>query len=188
MAEYNSTAARVRSVLVLGGARSGKSAYAQSLAEANGHQRLYLATAEPGDAEMAARIAWHRADRGDSWMLLEEPLKVPQALRSLAHPDRVILVDCLTLWLSNLMLAGRDPEAAIARLAAAIGVLAGPAILVSNEVGMGIVPEHKLARDFRDWQGRANRKIARVCDAAVFVAAGLPLQLKPSPGPSVRLT
>jgi adenosylcobinamide kinase / adenosylcobinamide-phosphate guanylyltransferase len=188
MAQCSLTAARVRSVLVLGGARSGKSAYAQSLAEANRSERLYLATAEPGDAEMQARIVWHRADRGESWRLLEEPLKVPQALRSLAQPDRVILVDCLTLWLSNLMLAGRDPEAAIARLAAAIGALSGPAIFVSNEVGLGIVPEHKLGRDFRDWQGRANRKIARVCDAAVFVAAGIPFQLKPAPGPSVRLT
>ncbi len=188
MALENVTAARVRSVLVLGGARSGKSAYAQSLAEAHASERLYVATAEPADEEMAARIARHRASRGKSWTTLEEPLKVPQALRSLAHPGGVILVDCLTLWLSNLMLAGRDPEAAIARLADAIGALAGPAILVSNETGMGIVPEHKLGRDFRDWQGRANRRIAQACDAAVFLAAGLPVQLKPAPPPSLRLT
>ncbi len=188
MALENVTAARVRSVLVLGGARSGKSAYAQSLAEAHASERLYVATAEPADEEMAARIARHRADRGKSWTTLEEPLKVPQALRSLARPGGVILVDCLTLWLSNLMLAGRDPEAAIARLADAIGALAGPAILVSNEIGMGLVPEHKLGRDFRDWQGRANHKIAQACDAAVFLAAGLPVQLKPAPQPSLRLT
>jgi adenosylcobinamide kinase / adenosylcobinamide-phosphate guanylyltransferase len=181
-------AASVRSVLVLGGARSGKSAYALRLAEANGSEKLYLATAEAGDAEMAARIARHKADRGHGWTTIEEPLKVPQALRSLARPDRVILVDCLTLWLSNMMLAGRDPEAAIARLADVVGRLKGPAILVSNEVGLGIVPEHKLARDFRDWQGQANRKIALACDAAVFLAAGLPVQLKPAPPPTVRLT
>jgi adenosylcobinamide kinase / adenosylcobinamide-phosphate guanylyltransferase len=180
--------ASVRSVLVLGGARSGKSAYAQSLAEANGSEKLYLATAEPGDEEMAARIARHQAERGDGWTTLEEPLKVPQALRSLARPGRVILVDCLTLWLSNMMLAGRDPAAAIARLADAVDTLRGPAILVSNEIGLGIVPEHKLGRNFRDWHGQANREIARTCDAAVFIAAGLPVQLKPAPGPSVRLT
>jgi adenosylcobinamide kinase / adenosylcobinamide-phosphate guanylyltransferase len=181
-------AASVRSVLVLGGARSGKSAYALGLAEANGSEKLYLATAEALDADMAARIARHKADRGDGWTTMEEPLRVPQALRSLARPGRVILVDCLTLWLSNMMLAGRDPEAAIARLADAVARLKGPAILVSNEVGLGIVPEHKLGRDFRDWHGKANRKIALACDAAVFIAAGLPVQLKPAPPPSVRLT
>ena len=169
------------------GARSGKSAYAQSLAEAHASERLYVATAEPADEEMAARIARHRADRGKSWTTLEEPLKVPQALRSLAHPGGLILVYCLTLWLSNLMLVVR-PEAAIARLADAIGALAGPAILVSNEIGMGLVPDHKLGRDFRDWQGRANRRIAQACDAAVFLAAGLPVQSKPAPPPSLRLT
>ena len=178
---------RVRSLLVLGGARSGKSAYAQSLAEAFGPERLYLATAEAGDEEMAARIARHRADRGQGWATLEEPLEVARALGAEARPGRVVVVDCLTLWLSNLMLAGREPGAAIAGLAEAIGALAGPAILVSNEVGMGIVPDHKLGREFRDWQGRANREIAQACDAAVFIAAGLPVQLKPAPALSVRL-
>ena len=105
----------------------------------------------------------------------------PSALGAEARPGRVVVVDCLTLWLSNLMLAGREPGAAIAGLAGAIGALAGPAILVSNEVGLGIVPEHRLGREFRDWQGRANREIAQACDAAVFIAAGLPVQLKPAP-------
>ena len=100
----------------------------------------------------------------------------------------MIVVDCLTLWLSNLLLAGRDPAPAVAGLADAIAALAGPVILVSNEVGMGLVPDHKLGREFRDWQGRANREIARVCDAVVFVAAGLPLQLKPAATPSVQLS
>jgi adenosylcobinamide kinase/adenosylcobinamide-phosphate guanylyltransferase len=178
---------RVRSLLVLGGARSGKSAYAQSLAEAFGPERLYLATAEVGDEEMAARIARHRADRGQGWATLEEPLEVARALGAEARPGRIVVVDCLTLWLSNLMLAGREPGAAIAGLAEAIGALAGPTILVSNEVGLGIVPDHKIGREFRDWQGRANREIAEACNAAVLIAAGLAVQLKPAPALSVRL-
>jgi adenosylcobinamide kinase / adenosylcobinamide-phosphate guanylyltransferase len=178
---------RIRSLFVLGGARSGKSAYAQRLAEASCAERLYLATATPGDEEMAARIARHRAGRGQGWTTLEEPLELVRALGQEARAGRVVVVDCLTLWLSNLMLAGRDPAPALAGLAAAIAALAGPAILVSNEVGMGIVPDHRLGREFRDWQGRANQEIARVCDAAILVAAGLPLQLKPLATPSVQL-
>ena len=177
----------VRSLLVLGGARSGKSAYALKVAEASCSERLYVATATAGDEEMAARIARHQADRGRGWITLEEPLEVACALAAKARPGRAIVVDCLTLWLANVMLAGRDPEPAVAGLAAAIAALAGPAILISNEVGMGIVPDHKLGREFRDWQGRANGEIARVCDAVIFVAAGLPLQLKPAAIPSVQL-
>ena len=187
MEQLDQTPARVRSLPVLGGARSGKSAYAQSLAECYGPERLFLATAEAGDEEMAARIARHQADRGQGWATLEEPLEVAWALGAEARPGRVVVVDCLTLWLSNLMLAGREPKAAIAGLAEAVGSLAGPAILVSNEVGLGIVPEHKLGREFRDWQGRANREVARACDAAVFIAAGLPVQLKPTQALSIRL-
>jgi adenosylcobinamide kinase / adenosylcobinamide-phosphate guanylyltransferase len=185
--DQNAPQARVRSLLVLGGARSGKSAYAQRLAEAYGPERLYLATATPGDREMAARIARHQADRGQGWTTLEEPLEVARALGVEARAGRVIVVDCLTLWLSNLTLAGRDPESSITVLADAIGGLAGPAILVSNEVGMGLVPDYKLGREFRDWQGRANWEIARVCDAVIFVAAGLPLQLKPAATPGLQL-
>jgi adenosylcobinamide kinase / adenosylcobinamide-phosphate guanylyltransferase len=188
MEEGDCTPSQVRSLLVLGGARSGKSAYAQSLAETYGPKRLYLATAGAGDEEMATRIARHRADRGQGWTTLEEPLEVASALGAEARPGRVVVVDCLTLWLSNLMLAGREPGAAIAGLGAAIGALAGPAILVSNEVGMGIVPEHRLGREFRDWQGRANREIAQACDAAVFIAAGLPVELKPVRALGVRLS
>jgi adenosylcobinamide kinase/adenosylcobinamide-phosphate guanylyltransferase len=178
---------RIRSLLVLGGARSGKSAYAQRLAEAYGSERLYLATAAPGDEEMAARIARHQAERGRAWTTLEEPLEVARALGDEARPGRAILVDCLTLWLTNLMLAGRDPAPAVASLADAITTLAGPAILISNEVGMGIVPDHKLGREFRDWQGRANQQIALACDAAILIIAGLPLQLKPATTASVHL-
>jgi adenosylcobinamide kinase/adenosylcobinamide-phosphate guanylyltransferase len=187
MVETETRQARIRSLLVLGGARSGKSAYAQSLAEAYGSERLYLATAQPGDAEMAARIARHRADRGQGWTTLEEPLAIAAALRTHAQPSRVVVVDCLTLWLSNLMLAGRDPGPAVTGLADAIGELAGPVLIVSNEVGMGLVPDNKLGREFRDWQGRANREIGAACDAVIFVAAGIPLQLKPAATPSVHL-
>ena len=127
--------------------------------------------ASPGTGRTGARAGRRWRSRSRS----------PGRFGAEARPGRVVLVDCLTLWLSNLMLAGRDPGAAVAGLADAIGVLAGPAILVSNEVGMGIVPEHKLGREFRDWQGRANREIAQACDAAVFIAAGLPVQLKPAP-------
>jgi adenosylcobinamide kinase / adenosylcobinamide-phosphate guanylyltransferase len=187
MARANKPQKIARSLLVLGGARSGKSAYAQRLAEAHGPERLYLATAAAGDEEMAARIARHRADRGQGWRTFEEPLEIATALLTHAQADRVVVVDCLTLWLSNLMLAGRDPGHALTVLADAMGRLMGPAILVSNEVGMGIVPDHKLGREFRDWQGRANREIGAACDVVMLVAAGLPLQLKPAATPNVQL-
>jgi adenosylcobinamide kinase/adenosylcobinamide-phosphate guanylyltransferase len=177
----------VRSALILGGARSGKSAYAQGLAEAHAPNRLYLATAAPGDEEMLARIARHQADRGAGWTTLEEPLEVASAVLAHARAGRVVVVDCLTLWLSNLMLSGRDPGPAVTGLADAVGALAGPALFVSNEVGMGLVSDHKLGREFRDWQGRANRQIGAACDAVIFVAAGLPLQLKPAATPNVQL-
>ena len=188
MAQKGQALVRARSVLVIGGARSGKSAYAQRLAEAHALERLYLATAAAGDAEMAARIARHQADRGAGWTVLEEPLELAKALALQARPGRVVLVDCLTLWLSNLLMAGRDLVSEIAGLTRTIEGLKGPAILVSNEVGMGIVPEHKLGREFRDWQGRANQEAARACDAAILVAAGLPVQLKPARPLRLRLS
>jgi adenosylcobinamide kinase / adenosylcobinamide-phosphate guanylyltransferase len=188
MEESSGSEAHIRSVLVLGGARSGKSAYAQRLAEANGLERLYLATAMAGDEEMAARIARHQRDRAHGWTTVEEPLEIAAALAAHTGPDRAVVVDCLTLWLSNLMLAGRDPGSAIKALAAAILDLSGPTILVSNEVGMGLVPDNKLGREFRDWQGWANREIGAACDAVIFVAAGLPLQLKPAATPSMQLS
>ncbi|MBV9286451.1 MAG: bifunctional adenosylcobinamide kinase/adenosylcobinamide-phosphate guanylyltransferase [Hyphomicrobiales bacterium] len=176
-----------RSVLVLGGARSGKSAYAQSLVEAAGSERLYLATAEAGDAEMAARIARHRADRAKGWTTLEEPLALAETLAAEARPARAVMVDCLTLWLSNLMLAGREVEGEVARLAGALRDLGGPVVLVSNEVGLGVVPDNALARAFRDAQGRLNREIALGCEAVVLVAAGLPTLIKPAPRPALAL-
>ena len=182
-----STVLVARSALVLGGARSGKSAYAQRLAEAAASERLYLATAEAGDAEMAARIARHRADRAQGWTTLEEPLALAEALAAEARPGRALMVDCLTLWLSNLMLAGREVEGETARLTQAIGALQGPAVFVSNEIGLGVVPDNALARAFRDAQGRLNREIALACEAVVLVAAGLPTLIKPAPPPPLAL-
>ena len=177
-----------RSVFVLGGARSGKSAYAQSLAEAAATERLYLATAEAGDAEMADRIARHKQTRRAGWTTCEEPLDLVEALAAEARPGRVVLVDCLTLWITNLMFSGRDIEAETMRFVHVVGALAGPAIIVSNEVGLGLVPETRLNRDFRDNQGRANAAVARASDAVVFLAAGLPTLMKPAPRLDWRLS
>jgi adenosylcobinamide kinase/adenosylcobinamide-phosphate guanylyltransferase len=169
-----------RSVLVFGGARSGKSAYALAVAEGAAPNRLYLATGSAGDEEMAARIIRHQAERGAGWTTLEEPLALAEALAAEARPGRVVLVDCLTFWLANATFAGLDVAAEAAKLCAAIGALKGPAVFVSNEVGAGIVPETKMGRDFRDWQGRINQEAARACDGVVLVAAGLPMLLKPA--------
>jgi len=177
-----------RSVLVLGGARSGKSAYAEGLAEAAAAERLYLATGEAGDSEMADRIARHKEMRGEGWRTREEPLDLVEALGAEARPGRIVLVDCLTLWVANMMLSGRDVEAGTARLTHAVGALRGPAIFVSNEVGLALVPETRLGREFRDLQGRTNAAVARACDAVVFLAAGLPRLLKPAPPLDWRLT
>ena len=163
--------------LVLGGARSGKSAYAESLLSAH-PAPVYLATAEAGDAEMAARIALHRARRGAGWTTIEASHHLAAALISVASPDKAILVDCLTLWLSNLMGAGRNVEVEIERLIETLPSVASPIVFVANEVGLGIVPDNALAREFRDHAGRLNQRLAQICQRVVFVAAGLPLVLK----------
>src|SRR5271170_4977583 len=152
--------------LVLGGARSGKSRHAESLIEACGNG-LYLATAEPGDDEMTARIAAHRARRGAAWTTIEAPLELAATLACHSRADRPVLVDCLTLWLSNLMLAGRDIDAATHELLDALPRLAGPTLLVSNEIGLGIVPDNALALRFRDAAGRLNQAVAAVCQQVV---------------------
>jgi adenosylcobinamide kinase / adenosylcobinamide-phosphate guanylyltransferase len=172
---YESTLPPV--TLVLGGARSGKSAYAERLIGARG---LYLATAEAGDAEMAERIRKHRERRGAGWQTVEEPLDLAVALGHHASADRPILVDCLTLWLSNLMAADRDVGGETRMLAAGLGGLPGPVVLVSNEVGLGLVPSTPLGRAFRDHAGHVNQRIAAAADRVVFVAAGIPFTLKDS--------
>ena len=169
--------AEVRHRLVLGGARSGKSRHAQALAEATGRRRTYLATAEARDEEMAARIAQHQAERSEGWQTLEAPLDMPEALGTVAESD-VVLVDCLTLWLTNVMLGDRDVDTETEALVAALAAARQPVILVSNEVGLGLVPETPLGRAFRDAQGRLNQRMAEVVAEVRFVAAGLPLVLK----------
>jgi adenosylcobinamide kinase/adenosylcobinamide-phosphate guanylyltransferase len=164
--------------LVLGGARSGKSRYAERLIETAAARGTYCATAEPGDAEMAVRIAAHRARRGPFWHTIEAPLEVASVILTEAAIDRPLLVDCLTLWLSNLLLADKCVEAESAALSAALREAAGPVVLVANEVGLGLVPETPLGRRFRDAAGRLNQEIAALADRVVFVAAGLPLVLK----------
>jgi len=164
--------------LILGGARSGKSRYAEKLAEDQPGGCIYIATAGAGDGEMAARIRRHRERRGARWRTIEEPLALTDAIVREAAPGHIVLVDCLTLWLANLMAADRDIAAETASLIAALGTANGPVILVSNEVGQGIVPDNALARAFRDHAGLLHQEVAAASSRVVMVAAGLPLVLK----------
>jgi len=166
--------------LVLGGARSGKSAFAEQLVEGCGLARVYVATATPGDEEMQARIAHHRRRRGGDWTTVEEPTALVEALAREATTGRAVLVDCLTLWLSNLMFAERDTGVVARRLARFLGVAKYPVGLVSNEVVLGLVPETPLGRNFRDAQSLLNQIVAATVPDVVFIAAGLPLWLKRS--------
>lgn len=168
--------------LVLGGARSGKSRHAELLVRQTGLARVYIATAQAFDDEMATRIAHHRATRAaDGWTTVEEPLALAKAIAAARATDAAILVDCLTLWLSNVLLAGRALAFEQQRLLETLAAGTSPVVLVSNEVGMGIVPGTPLGREFRDAQGRLNQALAEVCAHVVFVAAGLPLILKGVP-------
>ena len=177
--------------LVFGGARSGKSAYAERLATASGKEVVYIATATAGDAEMAARIVHHRAQRPAAWQTVEQPTALAATLAAWRAPERLVLVDCLTLWLSNLMFSdGKHyPDVGAialpdcfheerAALLAELETDRGDVLLVSNEVGMGIVPWGAVSRSYADEAGRLNQSVAAVCDRVVLVAAGLPLMLK----------
>lgn len=168
--------------LVLGGAASGKSTFSESLIESGigslWDGALYLATATAGDDEMAMKIERHRERRGPAWATLEEPVNLSNALISHATPSRPILVDCLTLWLTNLIFADRAPATETQQLISTFASLTGPVVFVSNEVGGGIVPENALARRFREEAGRLNQAIAAAADRVYFVAAGLPMTLK----------
>lgn len=169
--------------LILGGARSGKSALAERIAAAGGEEVVYIATAQAFDAEMAVRIARHRAQRPPHWACVEEPLALAATLRAQAAPGRCLLVDCLTLWLSNL-LGDADPGR-FARerdaLLALLPQLPGHVVLVSNEVGQGVVPLGELSRRFVDEAGRLHQALAARCTRVVFVVAGLPMILKGEP-------
>ncbi len=183
-APHQSTGPRTRGShgiwLVLGGARSGKSHFAETvtLDLARGRPALYVATAWAGDGEMADRIALHQARRGAQWITREEQVDLGALIRCEARPDRPILIDCLTLWVSNLLHHERPFETAMDDLVSALDQASGPVILVANEVGLGIVPDNRLARLFRDQAGTLNRRIAATADEVRFIAAGLPLTLK----------
>lgn len=163
--------------LILGGARSGKSRQAEALLRAEPAPWAYVATGQAFDEEMAERIRHHQARRGEGWITIEEPIDLAGAIGGL-RSGMPVLVDCLTLWLSNLILAGEDIEAATVALEEAIARHGAPVVLVSNEVGLGIVPENALARRFRDEQGRLNQVMARRARAVLFMVAGLPITVK----------
>ena len=162
---------------MIGGARSGKSSFAESLVIATNRPRRYIATAQAWDAEMRARIAQHQDQRGDNWITVEAPLDLCGALAD-APPSEIVLVDCATLWLSNHLLAEADLDAESAKLLDAIAACPVPIVVVSNEVGWSIVPDNALARAFRDAQGRLNQQMAAQAGLVVAVMAGLPIVLK----------
>ncbi len=174
--------------LVLGGARSGKSSHAEKLVAgtlfgAPPRPAVYVATAQAGDLEMATRIMAHRARRGAHWTTIEEPLKLARALAEAGAHSAPVLVDCLTLWLANLMQASADLDEAADELLGALEGFVVPVVFVSNEVGLGIVPDTPLGRAFRDAQGRLNMRLAERADRVILMTAGLPLLLKDRPAP-----
>lgn len=172
-----------RHVLVLGGARSGKTAFSESLAIRAGSRPAYLATAQALDAEMRDRVASHKAGRAGHFTTIEEPLQLSEALLRASVDHDVILVDCLTLWITNLLMANEDVAMAVSELGATLVQLkSAKVILVSNEVGLGIVPDNAMARTFRDLAGAAHQRLAEICDDVYFVVAGLPMTLKGEAG------
>ena len=170
-------------ILVTGGTRSGKSCFAETLAERHAPMRGYLATGQAGDAEMAERIARHRGRRGAEWETVEEPLELSRAIARVDGLYTVLLVDCITLWLSNLLFHCEGGAAEALRrvegFTESFGTRVTPLVIVTNEVGMGIVPEHPLSRSFRDLAGEANELIAARADEVYVTISGLPLRLKP---------
>ncbi len=180
--------------LIFGGARSGKSAHAEAMAAASGKEVIYIATAQAGDGEMAARIAAHRQQRNPAWTTVEQPIALGAALTQWSTPGRLVLVDCLTIWLSNLLFSEEKqypeigeivPPAAFLQqredFLSALGQAAGDVLLVSNEVGMGVIPQGAVSRWFVDEAGRLNQAVAARCERVLLVAAGLPLTLKGAP-------
>ena len=178
MADLTEPGSPARLTLVLGGTRSGKSRHAERLVLGSGLAPVYIATAQALDEEMAARIAEHRVRRGARWRAVEEPLDLAGALLRECGPDRAVVVDCLTLWLTNLMVATRPVRTETARLIELLRGLPGTLVLVSNEVGLGVVPTDARARAFIDQAGWLHQRIAEQADDVVFMAAGLPLHLK----------
>jgi len=177
---------RSKITLVLGGCRSGKSRYALDAAnEMAGDDKIYMATSVPSDSEMKKRVERHQAERGADWQTIEEPLLIHEAIAGASDGARVILVDCLTLWTSNLLFQEKDEAgimAAVDLLTDALASSACPVLLVSNEVGYGIVPENGLARQFRDMAGLVNQRVARLADQVILTVAGIGVQIKPESG------
>lgn len=165
-------------IYISGGARSGKSRLAQQMAEAMEGSHLFVATAQAYDAEMTDRIHRHQQDRDDRWETWEAPLDLAETLTRHGQPSSILLVDCITLWLTNHMLGGSDLDAERRRLCAAVADFSGRLILVSNEVGMGIVPDNALARQFRDEAGRTNQQLAALAHQAYFTVSGIPMRLR----------
>ena len=179
-----------RHVLVLGGARSGKTAFAESLALRSGSAPVYVATAEVLDGEMRDRVASHQAGRAGQFATIEEPLALSKTLLKAAKTHDVILVDCLTLWITNLLIGGENVSAQVEKLGHTLREVTDTRIiLVSNEVGLGIVPDNAMARTFRDLAGSAHQRLADICDDVYFVIAGLPMTVKGAPPiPTMGLT
>jgi adenosylcobinamide kinase/adenosylcobinamide-phosphate guanylyltransferase len=176
--------AAIGRMLILGGVRSGKSRYAEELARSQARPVTLIATAEARDEEMAARIEAHRRHRDPRWRIVEEPLALAAALRRAVSPESLVIVDCLTVWLSNLV-CGKDADASRRETQAlldALSSLAGDCVLISNEVGFGIIPANALARRFGDEAGVLHQRVAARCDRVILMVAGLPLAVKESPG------
>ncbi|MEM9279754.1 MAG: bifunctional adenosylcobinamide kinase/adenosylcobinamide-phosphate guanylyltransferase [Pseudomonadota bacterium] len=169
---------KAETTFVLGGARSGKSIFAENLVLKSGLKSVYLATGRAFDDEMVERIESHQMRRGEEWITVEEPLALVDAIQQSAHSGRIILVDCLTLWVTNLMMAEANVEKEVAGLVSMLRDVSVPVVLVSNEVGQGIVPDNKMAREFVDLSGKAHQAIAEVCNHVYLMTAGLPQKLK----------
>jgi len=174
-------------ILIVGGQRSGKSRFAEELVVKSGRRAVYIATATVGDDEMAARIALHRGRRGAAWTTHEAPLDLPATLDRAVSPDAAVLVDCLTVWLSNLMAAARDIGGETDALVAALASASGPVVVVTNEVGAGIIPDNPLARAYADALGTLNQRVAAAVGRVIFMAAGRPLLIKPSSASEISL-
>ncbi len=179
--KYNVSSEEAMSVitLILGGARSGKSTYALKEANSFKGKKIFIATAEARDSEMRERISHHKNERGPSWETVEEPLEIAGALDALIAPETVVVIDCLTLWTSNLLEKKKNPEKEFDRfLSALLSCRASRVYIVSNEVGLGVVPEHPLGRIYRDQLGLLNRMVAEVATRVILMIAGIPMEIR----------
>jgi adenosylcobinamide kinase/adenosylcobinamide-phosphate guanylyltransferase len=168
-----------RVIFVIGGARSGKSSFALNRASGVSGKKAYIATAQALDAEMDDRIKKHKQERGNEWDTIEEPFRLAETIKEISGNYETVIIDCLTLWLSNLMLGDKDVEEEMRSFISSLATVTCSLFTVSNEVGMGIVPDNALSRRFRDLAGHLNQKVARIADEVYLVTAGIPLRIKP---------